>query len=756
MPDPIIGQGYNQDIAYRYKPGQTAAEFYSQKTGQVFGDSNSLATYINSTYSGTNANAQNVFDVLAGGYTPRGQALDSITQQLNQTQNQIYGDQTTPKRQSSSLADSIGTETSNLNSYLDEFASLKKRLESLQSPNFQQAFTDLRNQQGLPQLETDFANNQKSIRELPYVNRQNFGNAGITTEGQLAADTQQKGIPLEIQQANLLDRLKLASDFVTNSLNLKEKDYNTAKEGISNAATLLGQIITMSRQHLGDLQAQQDKFEQRQDAALEFAYKNRISKPFFDVAGTVYRTSDLRPASSPEQYISMGGKGDFSDVQKISSIQSTSKFTKVGTDENGNDLYGFVNEENQTVKPFNSTGGGARLGSPVGEILGLPSYDTAAANPGVNRPNRNNNPGNIKVSDYTKNFDGVIGVESRPATDGGNFLIFDSPESGIAAIGRLLQEGKSYKGVTAEQAIKKYNGGGGYGAVDVGLNPVQDFQSQIRDPQKLQQVAQAIAKLEGFTGTSSSSSRNTVVTNAMNQVIPSLPGTQQKSFRTNINTLLGQGDEKAAADAVITGAINSTETATREKLRGKYTAIKQLDSIEQLLTEFADKGGSTNLLTGTLEQISQKVGQTSNPELAYIWNRIQTAIVAYRNAVSGAAFTESEAKQYQQLFPGIGVSGQVNTARINGLRDSFNLDISSTLETILGSKNYQSLQELIKGNPYSNYVQNISSLSPEEEYINSLFSSLSGTTENKTSVNTNLYSIPTYNKTLLPSLPLYK
>lgn len=139
------------------------------------------------------------------------------------------------------------------------------------------------------------------------------------------------------------------------------------------------------------------------------------------------------------------------------------------------------------------------IGNPVGEVMGLPSYNTRAENPGVTRSDRNNNPGNIKVSANTKNWAGVIGVESNLAEDGGNFLIFDTPESGINAIGRLLQT-DGYSGMSAEKAIKRYNGGGAYGASTVGLDPNQDSQSQISDPVKLKEVATRIAQAEGFKG----------------------------------------------------------------------------------------------------------------------------------------------------------------------------------------------------------------------------------------------------------------
>ena len=48
----------------------------------------------------------------------------------------------------------------------------------------------------------------------------------------------------------------------------------------------------------------------------------------------------------------------------------------------------------------------------------------------ANQGERNNNPLNIKRSGNTSKYPGVVGYEQKPAADGGNFLVFDSPESG--------------------------------------------------------------------------------------------------------------------------------------------------------------------------------------------------------------------------------------------------------------------------------------------------------------------------------------
>lgn len=324
MADPTIGSGFNKDIAYRYKPGQTQAEFYSQNTGQTFGGADQLASYINSAYQGANANPDNVFGVLAGGFTPRSQALDQIKNDLNSFQQQTFnsGDPTSTSRKSSSITDSIASEQGNYDTYFKEYNDLKTRLQALSAPNYQDSYNQLRQSSGIVGVEGDFANNQKTIRELPYVNRQNFGNGGVATEAQLQADTIQKGIPLEIQQANLLDRLKIAQSFIDNSLKFKELDTNAARQSLSDALNTTLQTIDLSRTHLNDLLAQQQVQKAQQEKAQQFAYENRIGKPFYDIGGTVYRTSDGRPATSPQDYLEMGGKGDFSDVQSVDISQT--------------------------------------------------------------------------------------------------------------------------------------------------------------------------------------------------------------------------------------------------------------------------------------------------------------------------------------------------------------------------------------------------------------------------------------------------
>jgi hypothetical protein len=222
------------------------------------------------------------------GYSVAGsqaQGLAQVTQQLNDQQNADFGATTAPKRASSAVAYDPDEE---LNTSLAKLSELTDKYNALQDPNYEQAYNDLRTQQGVPQLENDYANASQTLRELPYTERAQTGNAGLVTEGQLQDQTAQDTIPAEIKQANTLDRLQLAQDFINTSLSLKEKDADSARTAISNAINLVGQTIQIA-------QSQQDRQTAASDKGLQFRLDNNITTPFFVSGGTVYDAGTLQP-----------------------------------------------------------------------------------------------------------------------------------------------------------------------------------------------------------------------------------------------------------------------------------------------------------------------------------------------------------------------------------------------------------------------------------------------------------------------------
>ena len=116
---------------------------------------------------------------------------------------------------------------------------------------------------------------------------------------------------------------------------------------------------------------------------------------------------------------------------------------------------------------------------------------------------------------------------------------------------------------------------------------------------------------------------------------------------------------------------------TRRQIQWRTSAIDVIWQINSKLNDFINKWWDTSLLTWLTEQTLQKLGQTMDPELAAIANDIRLAIQSYRQSVSWAAFSESEAQEYEDIFPSSGKSWELNKALIDSLLRTFGRNINS-------------------------------------------------------------------------------
>ncbi len=118
------------------------------------------------------------------------------------------------------------------------------------------------------------------------------------------------------------------------------------------------------------------------------------------------------------------------------------------------------------------------------------------------RADRNNNPGNIKVPSgglaqaQQMYGDPGLSVDPTPASDGGYFLKFSSPQYGDQATTTHLTS-PTYSNMTVDQAMKTWSGGGYDGSIapDLANKPVSSL-----SPSDLQNLKQSIYKKEGYAG----------------------------------------------------------------------------------------------------------------------------------------------------------------------------------------------------------------------------------------------------------------
>jgi hypothetical protein len=197
-------------------------------------------------------------------------SLAGIKTDLNNFQNTTFNDSSpsAPSRQSSALDQSVTAPQSQSEAAYQSYQHLVKQYEALPKTDLYDQYTQLVNQQGIPDLQNQEANITAQRNDLPYTNRAASGNAGVETEGQLSADTANKDVPLGVQEQNLINRLQLAQNFVNTAVNLKGQDAGAASDALSKALELASNGVTMANNKVSTLTAQQQQAQQQSNDTL--------------------------------------------------------------------------------------------------------------------------------------------------------------------------------------------------------------------------------------------------------------------------------------------------------------------------------------------------------------------------------------------------------------------------------------------------------------------------------------------------------
>lgn len=158
------------------------------------------------------------------------------------------------------------------------------------------------------------------------------------------------------------------------------------------------------------------------------------------------------------------------------------------------------------------------------------------------------------------------------------------------------------------------------------------------------------------------------------------------TFKNNVTEAISRGDLEAAKDRLMTGAFRAEQVDQRKQFYGVSNINKQLDAFSSKLDAYIKAGGDTGLFEGTLEDMNRKIGEVNDPKLRSLASSMKVALNDYRLAVTGAAFTESEARMYDEMFPGISKSPELNRALIEGLKSGFEAKKDSLMRSTLGNE----------------------------------------------------------------------
>lgn len=165
----------------------------------------------------------------------------------------------------------------------------------------------------------------------------------------------------------------------------------------------------------------------------------------------------------------------------------------------------------------------------------------------------------------------------------------------------------------------------------------------------------------------------------------------KRAATAQLKQLLAQGNMEEAKDLLQRYVRNSLPATQLDKLTGKEELVANLDSIKAKMDSYVAAGGDLGVFTGLSNSALEKGGFVKDPVLSKIANEIAIAIVDYRKAVTGAAFTEAEKQAYDKIFPSIGNTVALNTAKLESLREVATRQIDAFYQRNLGENNWNTL-----------------------------------------------------------------
>jgi hypothetical protein len=242
-------------------------------------------------------------------------------------------------------------------------------------------------------------------------------------------------------------------------------------------------------------------------------------------------------------------------------------------------------------------------------------------------------------------------------------------------------------------------------------NDERDFKKQIGDLQLQAAKDGNMALFGALSGVSDEKGLSKAILNNTNN--PYVTGTVDPNYKTALSVILGSDKFTKEQKTSITNAINSgddpfaviknqTKNIMGQTLAtdlGKAEIAKdQLINIDSLLKQYYANGGDTGIFKGNYENVMNRLGKVSDPDLVGLATNIALAMQNYRLSVTGTAASIQEDARIENVFPGINKTEGLNKARTDALIKSFDTRIDSAYRNTIGSS-YDKLKEANKSVP---------------------------------------------------------
>ena len=169
------------------------------------------------------------------------------------------------------------------------------------------------------------------------------------------------------------------------------------------------------------------------------------------------------------------------------------------------------------------------------------------------------------------------------------------------------------------------------------------------------------------------------------------PGDVAAQAYTFLSDYVGTGDYQNGKQQIWNSAMNALDSVQRTKVLAAQDGVGTIDEINSLLKEYYAAGGKTDIFTGTIEEVTRKLGQSTDDRLVSISTLMQTAVDYRARQQSGAALTEYETAFYNSIFPAVNNLKNVNDALIDTQLGIFYREQKNRIGGVIGTDYYDKL-----------------------------------------------------------------
>lgn len=166
----------------------------------------------------------------------------------------------------------------------------------------------------------------------------------------------------------------------------------------------------------------------------------------------------------------------------------------------------------------------------------------------------------------------------------------------------------------------------------------------------------------------------------INAVSGLVGATKAPAIKSAISSSLANGDFSTAYANIANAVEDSLTGSNKTKFADTRTDIGVMTGMRDAIQNYVNQGGSLGFLKGKADAIAKNFGQLeTDPKFAALGVQLTREFQSYRLAMTGAAFSPAESREYAAVNPRTDASLDLNLATIDGALAQLNNRVTSTV-----------------------------------------------------------------------------